>query len=356
MNNDLRQRIFRIRGADQFNSIALEIFRYQSVSNPVYHAYITALGIESASIKSPQEIPFLPVSFFKEHKIITELPQTVFERGRRSTSAGRQEKDLMPGTAHRPPHAVFESSGTTGSATSRHYVSDLSIYEMSFQTGFRYFYGEPSDYFFATLLPSYEERSNSSLIYMMNNFIRSSKYSDSGFFNNDPVMLVRTLENARRSGKKCIFLGVSFALLDLAEKFSPDLAGITVIETGGMKGRRKEITRQELHTALKTGFNVETIHSEYGMTELLSQAWSKGEGLFFSPPWMKIFIRDPLDPLTLFEEPGRSGGINIIDLANINSCSFLSVGDIGKLHDDGGFEVLGRLDNSEVRGCNLLME
>jgi phenylacetate-coenzyme A ligase PaaK-like adenylate-forming protein len=250
---------------------------------------------------------------------------------------------------------VFESSGTTGSATSRHYVSDLTVYEMSFQTGFRYFYGEPSDFFFAAMLPSYTERENSSLVYMMNSLIRKSKYRGSGFYNNDPIKLIKTLERVKQDGQKGILLGVSFALLDLAEKYSNDLSGLTVIETGGMKGRRKEITREELHSTLKAGFNIDTIHSEYGMTELLSQAWSKGEGIYYCPPWMKIFIRDPLDPLTLLEEPGRTGGINIIDLANIDSCSFLAANDIGKMHDDGGFEVLGRLDNSDVRGCNLLL-
>jgi phenylacetate-coenzyme A ligase PaaK-like adenylate-forming protein len=336
MKDDLRQRIFRIKTSEEFDNIALEIFRYQAVSNPVYNKYIDALGIEPDSVQFPREIPFLPVSFFKGHKIITA--------------------HRPPHAASRPPHTVFESSGTTGSATSRHYVSDLTIYEMSFQTGFRYFYGEPTDFFFAAMLPSYAERENSSLVYMMNSLIHESKYPGSGFYNNDPLKLIKALETVKKDGQKGMLLGVSFALLDLAEKYSPDLSGLTVIETGGMKGRRKEITRQELHSALKTGFNVDTIHSEYGMTELLSQAWSKGEGIFHTPPWMKIFIRDPLDPLTLLEEPGKSGGINILDLANINSCSFLSVSDIGKVHEDGGFEVLGRLDNSDVRGCNLLME
>ncbi len=330
MNNDLLERIFSINKRGDFDKVALEIFRYQAANNPVYKEYIAALGLEQVSITSPQEIPFLPVSFFKEHKVLTGTNICQF---------------------------VFESSGTTGSGvTSKHYITDLGIYERSFQTGFRHFYGEPSASFFAALLPSYEERNNSSLIYMMNNLILSSKYSDSGFYSNDAVKLIKALENARRDGRKVIFLGVSYALLDLAEKYSPDLSGMTIVETGGMKGRRKEITRQELHSVLKDRFNVKTIHSEYGMTELLSQAWSKGEGIFYCPPWMKIFIRDPLDPLTLLEEPGESGGINIIDLANINSCSFLSVNDIGKLRDDGGFEVLGRMDNSDLRGCNLMVE
>jgi phenylacetate-coenzyme A ligase PaaK-like adenylate-forming protein len=329
MKNDLRQRIFKIKNAEEFDQTALEVFRYQSDHNAVYKSFINALGKEPGAVKSVREIPFLPVEFFKIHQVLTGtgIPQT-----------------------------VFESSGTTGSSTSRHYISDPAIYDMSILTGFRRFFGDPEDFFIAAMLPSYAERENSSLIYMMNLLISASGFPDSGFYNNDPLKLIRTLEKVRKDGRKVIFLGVSFALLDLAEKHSPDLSGLIVIETGGMKGRRKEITRQELHSALKTGFNVDTIHSEYGMTELLSQAWSKGEGIFYSPPWMKIYIRDPLDPLTLFDEPGRSGGINIIDLANINSCSFLSVSDIGKLHDDGSFEILGRFDNTDIRGCNLLME
>jgi phenylacetate-coenzyme A ligase PaaK-like adenylate-forming protein len=329
MTDDLQQRIFTVKRPGDFEKLALDIFRYQSAHNQVYRAYIEALGINPGSVNSLIRIPFLPVSFFREHKILT--------------GSGEYQ-------------AIFESSGTTGPSTSRHYVADLDTYETSFRTGFRFFYGEPGEYFFAALLPSYEERNNSSLIYMMNNFIRGSKYSDSGFFRDNPGELIRSLEKARNAKRKRVLLGVSFALLELAEKYSPDLSGTVIIETGGMKGRRKEITREELHAVLKTGFNVDTIHSEYGMTELLSQAWSKGGGIFYCPPTMKILIRDPLDPLTMFNEPERSGGINIIDLANINSCTFLSVNDIGKLHEDGGFEVLGRFDNSDLRGCNLLTD
>ena len=329
MNMEFRQRIFSITNAEDFNELTLDIFRYQAVNNMTYKEYLTALGIVPASVKSHEEIPFLPVSFFKDHNVLT---------------------------GENVPETVFESSGTTGTTTSRHYVSDLSIYEESLISGFKHFYGEPYGYFFAALLPSYAERENSSLLYMMNILIRNSKFSDSGFFNNDPYKLIKKLVEIKSDGRKGILFGVSFALLELAEKYAPDLSGIIVIETGGMKGRRKEITRQELHSVLKSGFNVETIHSEYGMTELLSQAWSKKDGLFFCPPWMKVVIRDPQDPLTIFDKPGRSGGINIIDLANINSCSFLSVNDLGKLHEDGGFEVLGRFDNSDIRGCNLLVE
>ncbi len=329
MNSDFQQRIFSITDTKEFNEIALEVFKHQAVNNAVYNEYITALGTSPGSVKRPEEIPFLPVSFFKDHKVLT---------------------------GSKSPDIIFESSGTTGMIPGKHYVADLSIYEESFLNGFRYFYGDPSDYFFAVMLPSYSKRGNSSLIYMMNRLIENSRFSESRFFNNDPFKLLKTLEKVKSDRNKTILLGVSFALLDLAEKYNPDLSGLMVIETGGMKGRRKEITRQELHSVLETGFNVETIHSEYGMTELLSQAWSKGDGLFNCPPWMRVFIRDPQDPLTLFEKPGKTGGINIIDLANINSCSFLSVNDLGKLHEDGGFEVLGRFDSSDIRGCNLLVE
>jgi phenylacetate-coenzyme A ligase PaaK-like adenylate-forming protein len=329
MNRKLRRRIFKIENAKEFNAIALDVFKYQSVNNNIYKEYITALDIIPDSIKSPEEIPFLPVSFFKDHKVVT----------------GTNISQI-----------VFESSGTSGINTSRHYVSDQSIYEESFLNGFRCFYGEPADYLITALLPSYTERENSSLIFMMNNLIKRSKYAESGFFNDDPVKLIVILGKAKKDGIKGILLGVSFALLDLAEKYKPDLSDIIIIETGGMKGRRKEITRQELHNVLISGLNTDTIHSEYGMTELLSQAWSKGNGLFYCPPWMKVFIRDPQDPLTIFNKYDMTGGINIIDLANINSCSFLSVNDLGKLHEDGGFEVLGRFDSSDIRGCNLLVE
>ncbi len=329
MNRKLRRRIFKIENAKEFNAITLDVFKYQSVNNKIYKEFITALDIIPDSIKSPDEIPFLPISFFKDHKIVT------------GTNVSQ---------------VAFESSGTSGINTSRHYVSDLSIYAESFLNGFRCFYGEPADYLITALLPSYTERENSSLIYMMNSLIKKSKYSESGFYNNDPSKLIRILKKAKNDGVKGILLGVSFALLDLAEKYTPDLSEIIIIETGGMKGRRKEITRQELHAVLKSGFNTDTIHSEYGMTELLSQAWSKGNGLFYCPPWMNVFIRDPQDPLTLFNQYGMTGGINIIDLANINSCSFLSVNDLGKLYEDGGFEVLGRFDSSDIRGCNLLVE
>jgi phenylacetate-coenzyme A ligase PaaK-like adenylate-forming protein len=329
MNNDFSHRIFTVKTNEQFTELALDIFRFQAAHNLIYSSFINALNINPSIVKSVAEIPFLPVSFFKDHKVVT----------------GSEKIET-----------VFESSGTTGLNISRHYISDTSVYEESFTRGFNCFFGDPSEYLFAALLPSYSEKENSSLIYMMNNLIKMSRFPESGFFNHDPELLLKTLERAKSENRKIMLVGVSFALLDLAEKYSADLSDVVVVETGGMKGRRKEITRAELHSALKKGLNVNTIHSEYGMTELLSQAWSKGEGVFYTPPWMKIFIRDPLDPLTILNHPGQTGGINIIDLANFNSCSFIAVNDLGKLHKGGGFEVLGRFDNSDIRGCNLLVE
>jgi phenylacetate-coenzyme A ligase PaaK-like adenylate-forming protein len=265
----------------------------------------------------------------------------------------RSQKVLTATTSY---EAIFESSGTTGMTTSRHYVTDLSIYEESFISCFKHFYGPPENYMLAALLPSYAERGNSSLVYMMNKLISTSTEADSGFYINNPEKLINTLLKAKAENRKAILLGVSYALLDLAERYSPDLSGIIVMETGGMKGRKREITREELHETLKTGFNIETVHSEYGMTELLSQAYSKGEGKYYCPPWMRIIIRDPHDPLTIVDQPGETGGINIIDLANLNSCAFIATNDLGKLHDDGGFEVLGRFDSNDIRGCNLMVE
>ena len=233
-------------------------------------------------------------------------------------------------------------------------MTDKGIYEKSFYSSFRLFYGEPDRFIIAALLPSYVEREGSSLVYMADRLIRMSNHPLSGFYRGLPGELLTTVDRARESDRQLLLLGVSFALLDLAEKYSPDLSDVIIMETGGMKGRRKEITRAELHSILKERFNVHSIHSEYGMTELLSQAYSDGDGIFHCPPWMKIVVRDPQDPLTLFDEPERTGGINIIDLANINSCSFISTGDLGKVHPDGGFEVLGRFDNSDIRGCNLM--
>ncbi len=329
MKPDIKDRIFEITDHVAFSKYALEIFRLQYAGNKIYGEFVKSLRIDPASIKSVSQIPFLPVEFFKNHRVVT---------------------------GNLPSVTVFESSGTTGSESGKHYVVDTGIYEKSFLNAFRLFYGDPAGWMIAALLPSYTERKNSSLVYMMDNLIKRSSYSESGFYRDDAGSMIQAIEKARSQERKVLLMGVSFALLDLAEKYSPDFHDIIVMETGGMKGRRKEITRMELHSVLKKAFNVKAIHSEYGMTELLSQAYSKGEGIFNCPPWMKILIRDPQDPLTIINEPEITGGINIIDLANIHSCSFISTGDLGKLHEDGSFEVLGRIDNSDIRGCNLLIE
>jgi phenylacetate-coenzyme A ligase PaaK-like adenylate-forming protein len=327
MNPDLIRRIFNISGENDFCRTAIEVFRYQSSENAIYQEFIRHLGINKDSVSFISQIPFLPVELFKRHKIISgDSPEVI----------------------------IFESSGTTGSDISRHYVSDTGLYEKSFSECFRLFYNDPEDYFIAALLPSYSDRKNSSLVYMMDKLIRRSRNPLSGFYNDNIPELLSNIEKEKKSNGKILLIGVSYTLIDLAEQYSPDLSGVVVMETGGMKGRRKEITRRELHSLLKKGLNIKEVHSEYGMTELLSQAYSKGMEIFHCPPWMKILIRDPQDPFSVTAEKGITGGINIIDLANINSCSFLATGDLGKLYDDGGFEVLGRFDNSDIRGCNLL--
>jgi hypothetical protein len=329
MTSDLRDRILNIKSESGFRDTALEIFHYQYNKNIVYQRFIDSLRKPVTSVKSLSDIPFIPVEFFRNHKILT---------------------------ADSPVEMIFESSGTTGVTPSKHFVCDISLYEKSFLSSFRMFYGDPEEYIITALLPSYTERGGSSLVYMADNLIKKSHNKLSGFYRDNIEDLIYSLSKAKEENKKAFLIGVSFALLDLAENQSPDLSDVIVMETGGMKGRRKEITRSELHSILMKKFNVPSIHSEYGMTELMSQAYSKGDGIFYSPPWMKILLRDPQDPLTVYSESGRTGGINIIDLANINSCSFISTGDLGKLHEDGGFEVLGRFDNSDVRGCNLLAE
>lgn len=329
MKPQLTDRIFNISDNESFRECMLEVFRLQSSENKVYAEFIKNLGRDPLEISSVEEIPFLPVELFRDKMIIT------------GAFSGER---------------IFESSGTTGSGTSRHYVTDTALYEKSFLGTFTRFYGDPSEYLITALLPSYTERENSSLVYMVEKLIGRSNIPGSGFYLNDPGSLIQAISSARDMDHKVLLLGVSFALLDLAERFPSDLHNVIVMETGGMKGRRKEIIRSELHSILRSAFNIDAVHSEYGMTELLSQAYSKGEGVFHSPPWMKIMIRDPLDPLSIISEPGITGGINVIDLANIHSCSFIATGDLGRLHPDGSFEVLGRIDNSDIRGCNLLIE
>jgi len=318
--------IFNLQSPSEFNEIALSLFRYQYKNNKIYKNFVDALGVSESKVYHPEQIPFLPVSFFKTHKIITG--------------------DFME-------EVVFESSGTTGMETSKHYVVDADLYEQSFTKGLELFYGDLSQYVVFALLPSYLERGNSSLVYMVERILLKTNRKMGGFFLNDLEALQLQLLEAQRLGLKIILFGVTFALLDMAENFPLPIPEAIILETGGMKGRRKELTRMELHEQFCKGFGVDKIHSEYGMTELLSQAWSKGDGIFKCPPWMKIMIADTNDPLS-YLETGHTGGINIIDLANFHSCSFISTQDLGRVFEDGTFEVLGRFDNSDIRGCSLL--
>ena len=320
--------IFSADTPESFKETALKIFRFQAKACPVYMKYISLMGIDPQAVRTVESIPFMPVSFFRDHTVI---------------SGGGN------------PETVFVSSGTTGSVQSRHHVMSLAIYEESFTRTFRLFYGAPQDYVIMGLLPSYLEREGSSLIYMVKRLIELTGNSNGGFYLNDHRRLLDSVDRARRTGLKVLLIGVTYALLDLAEEYSPDLGDVIIMETGGMKGRRREMIREELHTILKKRFNAGSIHSEYGMTELLSQAYSKGEGVFSTPPWMKVLIRDNHDPLAHTCEAGASGGISIIDLANIRSCSFIATSDLGTMHADGTFEVLGRFDNADIRGCNLLV-
>ena len=309
-----------------FEAVALEIFNFQAAENPVYKAYLQALGVEAGSVNTIDKIPFLPIRFFKSHAIRT----TVFE-----------------------PAVVFESSGTTGIINSRHLVKDLALYEDSFTKGFELFYGSIKDYCIIGLLPSYLERNNSSLVLMVDKFIRLSEHPQSGFYLNEYEQLFAVISELETRKQKVLLVGVTFALLDFAEKHSLSLQNTIIMETGGMKGRREEMIRPAVHEILKKAFHTPAIHSEYGMTELLSQAYSKGEGIFNCPPWMKILLRDDEDPFFIKSE--GSGAINVIDLANIYSCSFIATDDAGKLYADGSFEVLGRIDGSDLRGCSLMV-
>jgi len=321
-----KHQIFNPESAQHFNENAIALFRYQYQNNVVYKQFIDALGISAQQIYHESQIPFLPVQFFKSHRIVTG--------------------DFLP-------EAIFESSGTTSTINSKHFVADVSLYEKSFSSGLELFYGKMSDYAVFALLPSYLERKNSSLVYMVEKMLLHSNRQLGGFFLNELEALQRQLLDAKQKGLKIMLIGVTFALLDMAEKYPLQLPDAIIIETGGMKGRRKEIIRSELHQKLCQGFGVSKIHSEYGMTELLSQAWSKGEGRFFTPPWMKVLIADANDPLAFLPE-GRTGGINIIDLANIHSCAFIATQDLGRKYEDGSFEVQGRFDYSDIRGCSLL--
>ena len=309
-----------------FEKRALRLFHIQSQSCKVYNKYLDLIKVTPSKINQVEQIPFLPIEFFKSQKILSS-DKTV--------------------------EATFSSSGTSGQSTSKHYVSDISIYEESFLSAFKHFYGLVEDYRILALLPSYLEREGSSLVYMCDQLITKSKHPQSGFYLNNLDQLKKILQS--KTDKKTLLIGVSYALLDLVEKGPISLENTIVMETGGMKGKRKEMIREELHQKLKDGFGLQKIHSEYGMTELLSQAYSKGNGIFETPDWMRVIARSSDDPLSILGN-GITGGLNIIDLANINSCAFVATQDLGKTLGNNKFEVLGRFDNSDVRGCNLLVQ
>lgn len=325
-NMDIQQ-IFSISNTQEFETVTLEVFRFQYHNNRVYKSYCDHLKKSPSHVTHSSEIPFLPIEFFKSHTI-TSSPK--------------------------PSEAIFESSGTTQTSVSKHHVPDLKIYEQSFRKGFTTFYGPVEDYCILALLPSYLEREGSSLVYMVNDLVARSNHPGSGFYLHNLQALHQKLIDLEKKQTKTLLIGVSFALMDLAEKAPLALKNTTIMETGGMKGRRKELIREELHQILKNAFGVRHIHSEYGMTELLSQAYSHGDGIFRTPPWMKISTRDTEDPLTL-QSHTKTGGINIIDLANVYSCSFIATQDLGKTYSDGSFEIMGRFDNSDIRGCNLMV-
>ena len=309
-----------------FEQYALALFQYQFSANEVYRSFVTAIGKDPASVSCLTDIPFLPVSLFKTHKVVT----------------GKFE-----------PQLVFESSGTTGMQNSQHLVKDPALYKASFLQTFHDFYGAPEDYVFLCLLPSYLERNNSSLVYMAAELIRRSRQEESGFYLNEWEQLATTLSILAQTDRKVMLLGVTFALLDFADQYPMDLSRITVMETGGMKGRREEWTRDQVHDFLKTKWQLPAVHSEYGMTELLSQAYSRGAGLFECPSVLKVLVRDESDPFDIKRQ--GNGCINVVDLANVHSCAFIATDDIARIRADGKFEITGRLDHSALRGCSLMV-
>lgn len=320
------EKIFSISSYAEFEAVSLEVFRHQFKYIDIYRQFCSHLKKDPQNVTKIKDIPFLPIEFFKTHGIILK---------------------------NQKPQEVFTSSGTTGQVTSKHFVSDLKLYEKSFNKAFTRLYGDPQEWIILALLPSYLERTGSSLIYMVQQLIERSGQPESGFYLHDLDALNETILKTDEK-KKVMLIGVSFALLDLVEKYNYRLKNTVIMETGGMKGRRREMIREELHAVLKNRFGVEHIHSEYGMTELLSQAYSKEEGIFECPPWMRLLIRDPEDPLT-YLSPGKTGGINVIDLANLNSCSFIATQDLGKDLGNDKTEILGRFDQSDIRGCNLMV-
>lgn len=325
------EKIFTINSPGEFESAALEIFRFQALHNPVYEKFLELIKCKPEGVTAISQIPFLPIEFFKTHEVLAVKPRT---------------SNLK--------QITFTSSGTSGQEVSKHIVTDISVYEKSFRKGFELFYGHAKDYCVLALLPSYLEREGSSLVYMMDTLIKDSCQPQSGFYLHNHDQLYKVLTELKAKAQKTILIGVTYALLDFSECHPLNFPELIVMETGGMKGKREEMIRADVHEVLKKGFGVSHIHSEYGMTELLSQAYSTGDGIFITPPWMKIIIHQQHD---LFSEAGegQTGVISVIDLANIYSCSFITTQDVGRKHANGSFEVLGRTDFSDVRGCNLLI-
>lgn len=327
--SDIESKIFEIKSDSDFKELAISVFQFQYENNSIYKSFVESLKIKPESILEIQDIPFLPIEFFKTKSIIcNEI---------------------------KPDAICFSSSGTTGQTTSKHYVNSISVYEQSFTKGFQLFYGDIKDYCVLALLPSYLEREGSSLVYMANQLIKDSEHDLSDFYLNNLDELVETIFELKKQNQKTILLGVSYALLDLADKNVQLNEHFIVMETGGMKGKREELTKEALHNTLKENFKIKTIHSEYGMTELLSQSYSNANGIYKTVPWKRILIRDVNDPFS-YVTPGKTGGLNVIDLANIYSCSFIETKDLGKLHSDNSFEIVGRFDVSDLRGCNLLIQ
>ena len=319
---------FSMTDEASFQELALQVFREQSQHVQVYREYLDAIKVNPLTVSRWEDIPYLPIDFFRTREVI---------------------KDGLNA------QVIFQSSGSTSAQSSTHFVADTQIYVESFKRGFEMRYGNIAEYALLALLPSYLQKGDSSLVYMTDHLIKASKNSFSGFYLDDYISLSKALNTLKDHRHKTILLGVSYALLDLAEQFPMQVPELIIMETGGMKGRRKELVKEELHAILKTGFGVDHIHSEYGMTELLSQAYSSGEGIYHCPPWMKVRIREMNDPFH-FVDPGKTGGVCITDLANTNSCAFIASQDLGRLNSNESFEILGRFDASEARGCNLLVD
>lgn len=317
-------RIFSVADEDSFRHEALALFRFQAERCEPYRQYLDLIGANADEVREVEQIPFLPIGLFKSHEIYC-------------------------GTT--PPEQIFTSSSTGGGVPSHHAMADLTIYERAFRGAFRNFYGDASEWSIYGLLPSYLERKGSSLIYMVDRLIADAG-GHGGFYLNDYKRLIADIKADTRPK---ILLGVTYALLDLAEQFAPDLHDVVVMETGGMKGHREELPKEELHRVLCNAFNVNAIHSEYGMAELTSQAYSKGQNRFYTPSWMRVLTRDLNDPFRILST-GQRGGINIIDLGNVYSCAFIQTEDAGRVFADGSFEIAGRIDKSEIRGCNLLVQ